>query len=119
MALPRVRQSSLSTRSRDAPQALANWNWGGRLHPLYKDLTMATRMLLGLGRAVMRLVLLKPRDKTNEVEKGLVGNTILVAQAGPQLILSVLTPSGTQKFSTSTLSTLLAARSSRRRLHSR
>ena len=81
------------------PQALANWNWGGRLHPLYKDLTMATRMLLGLGRAVMRLVLLKPRDKTDEVEKGLVGNTILVAQAAPQLILSTLPPSEAEQFS--------------------
>ena len=75
------------------PQALANWFWGGRLHPLYKDLTMATRTLLGLGRAVMRLVLLKPRDKTDEVEKGLVGNTILVAQPAPQQIISTLPPS--------------------------
>jgi len=81
------------------PQALANWNWGGRQHPLYKDLTMATRMLLGLGRAVMRLVLLKPRDKTDEVEKGLVGNTILVAQPAPQQIISALPPSDVEQVS--------------------
>ena len=81
------------------PQALANWFWGGRLHPLYKDLTMATRTLLGLGRAVMRLVLLKPRDKTDEVEKGLVGNTILVAQPAPQQIISTLPPSEVEQVS--------------------
>jgi hypothetical protein len=58
------------------PQAMANWNWGGRLHPLYKDLTMAIRMLLGLGRAVMLLVLLKPRGKTDEVGSlGAVGTS--------------------------------------------
>ena len=81
------------------PQSLANWFWGGRLHPLYKDLTMATRTLLGLGRAVMRLVLLKPRDKTDEVEKGLVGNTIFVAQPAPQQILSTLPPSEVEQVS--------------------
>ena len=81
------------------PQALANWNWGGRQHPLYKDLTMATRTLLGLGRAVMRLVLLKPRDKTDEVEKGLVGNTILVAQPAPQQIIATLPPSEAEQVS--------------------
>ena len=51
---------------------------------------MATRTLLGLGRAVMRLVLLKPRDKTDEAEKGFVGNTILVAQPTPQQIALTL-----------------------------
>ena len=81
------------------PQALANWNWGGRQHPLYKDLTMATRTLLGLGRAIMRLVLLKPRDKTDEVEKGLVGNTILVAQPAPQQIIATLPPSEAEQVS--------------------
>ena len=101
------------------PQALANWFWGGRLHPLYKDLTMATRTLLGLGRAVMRLVLLKPRDKTDEVEKGLVGNTILVAQPAPQQILSTLPPSEAEQVSYFTSSTILAARSFRRSQRSR
>ena len=81
------------------PQALANWNWGGRLHPLYKGLSMATRTLLGLGRAVMRLVLLKPRDKTDEAEKGFVGNTILVAQPTPQQIASTLPPSEEEQVS--------------------
>ena len=81
------------------PQAVAKWLWGGRLHPLYKDLTMATRTWLGLGRAVMRLVLLKPRDKTDEVEKGLVGNTILVAQPAPQQIISTLPPSEVEQVS--------------------
>ena len=42
------------------PKALANLDWGGREHALYQNLTMSTRTLLGLGRLVMRLVLLKP-----------------------------------------------------------
>lgn len=60
---------------------------------------MATRTLLGLGRAVMRLVLLKPRDKTDEAEKGLVGNTILVAQPAPLQIISTLPPSEAEQVS--------------------
>ncbi len=47
----------------------------------------------------MRLVLLKPRDKTDEDEKGLVGNTILVAQPAPQQIISMLTPSEAEQVS--------------------
>ena len=47
----------------------------------------------------MRLVLLKPRDQTDEVEKGLVGNTILVAQPTPQLITSTLPPSEAEQVS--------------------
>ena len=37
------------------PRALANWNWGGREHPLYQNLTMGMRTLLGMGRLVMRM----------------------------------------------------------------
>jgi hypothetical protein len=36
--------------------ALANWNWGGRLHPLYYNLSIATQALLGLAIMVCRLI---------------------------------------------------------------
>ena len=75
------------------PKALANWNWGGREHPLYKDLSLATRSFLGIGRLLMRLVLLKPKGQADETEKALVGNTILVSQATPQQVCSELPPS--------------------------
>ena len=40
----------------------------------------------------MRMVLLKPNDNTDESEKAIVGNTILVAQPSPQLIAAQLPP---------------------------
>ena len=40
----------------------------------------------------MRLVLLKPTDNTDESEKALVGNTILVAQPSPEMIAAELPP---------------------------
>ena len=59
------------------PKALANWNWGGREHPAFKGLSLATRSFLGIGRMLMRLILLKPKGQADETEKALVGNTIL------------------------------------------
>ena len=55
------------------PQALANWNWGGREHPKYQDLSMATNSLLGLRKLVVRMVLLKPKDDTDDCEKSVSG----------------------------------------------
>ncbi len=59
--------------------ALANWMWLGRLHPLYRELPLAMRLLLGRGRPMMRTVYLGrgPRD---EVHQGLQGNTMIIAQ---------------------------------------
>ena len=79
------------------PQALANGNWGGREHPKYQALTMATKSLLGLGKLIARMVLLKPMDNTDDSEKGLVGNTILVAQPSPEMITAELPPTETQQ----------------------
>ena len=77
---------------------------------------MAMRALLGLGRAVMRLVLLKPGDKTDEAEKGFVGNAILVAQAAPQQIIATLPPSEVEQISYFNVVFIIqAARSSGRR----
>ena len=57
-----------------------------------KNVSMATKSLLGLGKLIMRLVLLKPTDSTDESEKALVGNTILVAQPSPEMIAAELPP---------------------------
>ena len=40
------------------PYALANWLWLGREHPAFQNLSLATRQLLGLARAVLRLLVL-------------------------------------------------------------
>ena len=60
---------------------------------------MATKSLLGLGKLIMRLVLLKPTDSTDESGKPLVGNTILVAQPSPELIAAELPPTETKQAS--------------------
>ena len=66
---------------------------------MYQNLTMSTRTLLGLGRSVMRMVLLKPQDDSDATEKALVGNTILVAQPAPKLIAAQLPPTEAQQAS--------------------
>ena len=81
------------------PQALANWNWGGHEHPNYQNLTMAQKSLLGLVKLIMRMVLLKPTDNTDESEKALVGNTILVAQPSPKMIAAELPPTEAEQAS--------------------
>ena len=86
-----------STQPRMPPQALANWNWGGREHPRYQNLTMACKSLLGLGKLIMRMVLLKPTDNTDESEKAIVGNTILVAKPSPEIIAAELPPTVSQQ----------------------
>lgn len=63
-----------------APLALSNMNWLGREQPLYQKLTLGTKLLLGKGRPVMRQIFLGP-STAKESYKGLVGNTILLAQA--------------------------------------
>ena len=72
---------------------LCNWNWGGRVHPAYKDLSLAMRGLLGLGRPFLRLLVLRYSGAEDEQEKGLVGNTILLAQPSIEQVLAELPPS--------------------------
>ena len=72
--------------------ALANWNWGGRLHPLYYNLSIATKALLGLAIMICRLVVLRHSKHEEDQEKGFVGNTILLAQPRPQQIMRALPP---------------------------
>ncbi len=62
------------------PFALANHMWLGGCHPWYKELSLGMRMLLSRGRIIMRQLFLgKGRD--DEVQKGLAGNPMLIAQA--------------------------------------
>ena len=72
--------------------ALANWNWGGRLHPLYYNLSIATKALLGLAVVICRLVVLRHSEHEEDQEKGFVGNTILLTQPRPQEIMQTLPP---------------------------
>ena len=50
--------------------ALANWNWGGRLHPQYKDLNVITKSLLGLATMICRLIVLQHSEHAEDQEKG-------------------------------------------------
>ena len=62
------------------PMAIANGFWLGREHPQFQNLSLGTKLLLGKGRPVMRQIFLG-QGCSSESEKGLIGNTILVAQA--------------------------------------
>ena len=95
-----------SQNPRMPPQALANWNWGGREHPKYQTLSVATKSLLGLGKLVSRMILLKPTGDAEDSEKALVGNTILVAQPSPEMIAAELPQTEDNRRDTSTSSTL-------------
>ena len=72
--------------------ALANWNWCGRLHPLYYDLSIPMQALLGLAIMVCRLIVLRYSENIDDQEKGLVGNTILLAQPPAEEIIQKLPP---------------------------
>ena len=76
--------------------ALSNWNWGGRLHPLFYNLSIAMQALLGLAIMVCRLVVLRYSDHPDDQEKGFVGNTILLAQPRPEEIKQALPPTNTE-----------------------
>ena len=70
----------LCSRTPHMPKmALANWMWLGRVAPEYRDISLGTRLLLGLGRPMIRKLYLGrgPRD---EVQQGFQGNTMIMAQ---------------------------------------
>ena len=58
---------------------------------------MATESFLGLGKLIARMVLMKPRDDTDDCEQALVGNTILVAQPSPEMLATELPPPETEQ----------------------
>ena len=72
--------------------ALANWDWGGRLHPLYCNLSIAMEALLGLAVMVCRMVVLRHSEHPDDQEKGFVVNTILLTQPRPEEIMQTLPP---------------------------
>ena len=72
--------------------ALANWNWGGRVHPLYYNLSIAMKSLLGLAIMVCRMIALRYSEHEEDQEKGFVGNTILLAQPSPEEVIQKLPP---------------------------
>ena len=73
--------------------ALANLCWGGREHPAYQGLTPAARALLGRGRAIHRMLILRHADEGSEAaSKALTGNTVLVSQPKTSAILAELPP---------------------------
>ena len=61
------------------PLALTNGFFGGRYHPLFREASMATRMLASSARLIMRQLFLG-RGPVNEVHKGVSGNTMLISQ---------------------------------------
>ena len=72
--------------------ALANWNWGGRSHPLYYNLSISTKALLRLAIMIRRFVVLRHSEREEDQEKGFVGNTILLTQPRPEEIMQRLPP---------------------------
>ena len=65
------------------PYALANLLWLGREPPCYQGLTLGARLLLSKGRPCWRKLILG-RGAEEDLQKGISGNTILLAQARPQ-----------------------------------
>ena len=64
------------------PLALANAFFLGRHHPLFREATLATRMLASSARLIMRQLFLG-RGANDEVHKGMTGNTVLLVQPAP------------------------------------
>jgi hypothetical protein len=62
------------------------------LHPLYYNLSIATKDLLGLAIMISRLIVLRYSEHEEDQEKGFVGNTILLTQPRPEEILQLLPP---------------------------
>ena len=62
------------------------------MHPLYYNLSIATKALLGLAIMICRLVVLRHSEHEEDQEKGFVGNTILLTQPRPEEIIQNLPP---------------------------
>jgi len=77
------------------PLALANDLFGGRMHPLYRDLSPAMRATLSPGRAIVRLFLLRARGEDEDTaQNGFSGNVVFLAQPSSKQILEALPPDG-------------------------
>ena len=71
--------------------ALSNAMWLGRQHPLLQNASLGLRLLLGLGRACFRKLLLGA-GRREDRQSGATGNHVLVSQGSPSLS-QVLPPS--------------------------
>ena len=77
------------------PPALANLLWLGREHPLAQTASLGTRLLSCLGRPVWRKLILGKGDK-DDLQHGVTGNSILLAQARPDHLAASLPPPAEQ-----------------------
>ena len=73
------------------PFALSRAMWLGRQHPLLQNASLGLRLLLGLGRACFRKLVLGAGRKEDR-QSGATGNHVLVSQGSPSLS-QVLPPS--------------------------
>ena len=74
--------------------ALANDNWGGRIHPDLKNLSPGTSHLLPRARVCVDITVLGEKHLSKDLKQtGLIGNHIIVPQASPTQILKSLPPS--------------------------
>ena len=62
------------------------------MHPLYYNLSIAAKALLGVAIMVCRLIVLRHSEHPEDQEKGFVGNTILLTQPRPEEIIQKLPP---------------------------
>ena len=62
------------------------------MHPLYYNLSIAMKSLLGLAIMVCRMIALRYSEHEEDQEKGFVGNTILLAQPSPEEVIQKLPP---------------------------
>jgi len=92
-------QSFVLAKAKDASTSIGQLELGRPRASRYQNLSMAPKSILGLGEIIMRMVLLKPTDNTDEAEKAFVGNTILVAQPTPEMIASELPPTEAEQAS--------------------
>ena len=64
------------------PLALANANFGGRHHPLFREASLASRMLASSARLITRQLFLG-KGPADEVHKGMTGNQMIISQPSP------------------------------------
>ena len=79
MDLQGVSRLLVHSSANDAPHSFGQPHVGGREHPKLQGLSEATKLLLSLGRPVMRKIVLGKGNRA-DLPAGLVGNTILLAQ---------------------------------------
>ena len=83
-------KSSILTLPR---HALANDLWMGRVLPELSNLSPGTKRLLPIVRVCMQVTVLQPLSlPRDERQKGYIGNTIFLPQAGPGAIQATLPP---------------------------